>query len=578
MGDHRLTAALAALVVLSSACAPSAAQRSADPQPGALPAVADARNAPTRVTLAAGIDPTSLANKLDQGGLFGPEYAFIANSPLVILDPSGSPHPLLAADLPSRDRGSWVVNPDGTMATTWKIRPNALWHDEQPVVARDSVFALQVYMDDAFRVSTRHPEQLIARVDPDDEKTFTIRWKQTYPWANRLLSGQLNPLPYHIVGEAYESGDRAAFANAPFWTSPAYVGTGPYRLVEWEKGVHLSYRAFDRYFLGRPQIDEVVVKVVNDVNTVVANLLGGGVDVTLGALLTQAGRVSTRQQWDVTGEGQVITTPTWHYNVQIQHDPVRSKQPALADLRVRRALLHAIDRATIAEAVSEGTSSMVEAMIAPNHPLYVRAQQVIMTYPFDRTRALALLQEAGWARSPSGALANARAESFMLDIIGTQQADNANMMNLIQADLMAIGMQVTQTPVSQAQNRDNEFRAKFPGISVYGTRLDLPTSFNSFASSDCPTAERRYTGRNRGCYSNPEVDRLFAIAMSTLEDAERDDAMIRMFRTITGEVASIGISYFTDNIAVRKGLIGPGASWQGQTGTAWNIHEWRWSI
>ena len=59
----------------------------------------------------------------------------------MLLDPQGRPSPWLAAELPSQENGSWVVNSDGTMRTTWKIRPNAKWHDGQPVRPTDFAFA-----------------------------------------------------------------------------------------------------------------------------------------------------------------------------------------------------------------------------------------------------------------------------------------------------------------------------------------------------------------------------------------------------------------------------------------------------
>lgn len=566
---------LSVLAVLAVACAPSAPTTSVRPEAGPSTS-AGAPEVGGRVTIASGIDPPNLASKLSEPTTYSAEYQFLVNSPLVVIDGTGAPRPLLAAEQPSRDRGTWTVNPDGTMATTWKIRPNAVWHDGQPITSRDFALALRVYLDDGIKVPSRLPERFMDRIEPLDEKTFVIRWRQTYPWANQLLLGQLEPLPEHLVGALYESGDKAAFENAPIWTGPAYVGSGPFRLTQWEKGVHLVFKAFDQYFMGAPKLDEVEIRVITDANTLAANALSGSVDVTAGLVLTQAPRLAVQQQWDRSSEGTIVSYPTHHRMHFLQLEPSRNRQPALFDVRVRRALAQGMDRATIADVVSEGTTALSEVLMSPNDALYQRVEQATARYPFDRTRAFAALQDAGWTRVGE-TLANARGEPFTLDVSGSQQVDNATEMNLVEASLRELGVQVTQSPIPQARAFDREYRAQFAGLSLSGMLIDIPTELATLTTGECPSAENRFSGKNRGCYSNPEFDRLFAIATSSLDDRERGDAIVQAFRIITEEVPIIGMGYHHENVAVRKGLVGPAARWPGQRGTTWNVYEWRWA-
>lgn len=58
-----------------------------------------------------------------------------------------------------------------------------------------------------------------------------IWWKLTYPWANELIARDLEPLPEHILGNGYDAGDSDAFLNQSFWSTPDYIGNGPYRLM-----------------------------------------------------------------------------------------------------------------------------------------------------------------------------------------------------------------------------------------------------------------------------------------------------------------------------------------------------------
>src|SRR5437870_2308442 len=81
----------------------------------------------------------------------------------------------------------------------------------QLVISQDFVFARTVYMDDALTATDRMPEQLMESVEPIDDKTFVIHWKQPYPRANELTQRQLEPLPAHILGSVYAAGDSDAF-------------------------------------------------------------------------------------------------------------------------------------------------------------------------------------------------------------------------------------------------------------------------------------------------------------------------------------------------------------------------------
>jgi peptide/nickel transport system substrate-binding protein len=200
-------------------------------------------------------------------------------------------------------------------------------------------------------------------VDVVDATTFTVRWKQPYPWANELGPQDLPPLPFHLLAELYDAGSADAFVNSPFW-STAYVGNGPYRLVDRDLGVHLTFRAFDEYFMGRPRIDEIIFRVISDENTVVASVLSGELDATVGITVGLRGGLNIRNRW---GEGEVVFTPVrWNY-VQIQLDPARNQQPALFDPRVRKAMAHAVDRHAMAEAATEGAFAVIaEAPIIPS--------------------------------------------------------------------------------------------------------------------------------------------------------------------------------------------------------------------
>ncbi len=82
----------------------------------------------------------------------GPEVVDLVSSGLTVVDNQGERIPQLGEVVPSVDNGLWKLLPDGAMELTWRIRPNARWHDGAPLTAQDLAFTIQIHQDTAFPV------------------------------------------------------------------------------------------------------------------------------------------------------------------------------------------------------------------------------------------------------------------------------------------------------------------------------------------------------------------------------------------------------------------------------------------
>src|SRR5206468_290687 len=123
-----------------------------------------------------------------------------------------------------------------------------------------------------------------------------------------------------------------------------FVGTGPFKLRSWVFGSHMVLAANDQFVLGRPRLDEIEVKFLWDTNVIVSNVLSGAVELTIGEGLTVEQAIMARDQWH---DGRVeipLETMTGLWPQFINPDP-----PVVADVRFRRALLHALDRQQIVD-------------------------------------------------------------------------------------------------------------------------------------------------------------------------------------------------------------------------------------
>src|SRR6266498_3918700 len=157
-GLNQLLAVLTLLTMLATACA-GPAQRT-DPQ-----ARADASSAqPTVLRTITRIEPENLTSKFIETGGRADTAKYFLNAPLTYVDNHLQPQGILAERLPQLNTDSWKVAPDGTMETTYRLRPGLTWHDGQPLTADDFVFAWQVYTTPSLDVFVRSPQQLMEMV------------------------------------------------------------------------------------------------------------------------------------------------------------------------------------------------------------------------------------------------------------------------------------------------------------------------------------------------------------------------------------------------------------------------------
>lgn len=188
MIENALFLGLTGLFLLAAACAPGA-------EPGATSKPDPERTGPPKaMTIALQREPTQ-----EVGSIPGDQASYFLHRHLVAHDNVGNPLPTLAAELPAQDRGTWVVSPDGTMTTTYRLRPNVTWHDGQPLSPQDFVFAWRVSRDRELPIGARPIAAQITGVDALDDLTLVLRWGAPNPLADRISSTDLGPYPAHLL-------------------------------------------------------------------------------------------------------------------------------------------------------------------------------------------------------------------------------------------------------------------------------------------------------------------------------------------------------------------------------------------
>lgn len=566
---HRLLLGLVAVLIVSGCTAPPPASRV-----GQSPS-ARASDAPKTLTIAVSGEPVNLVIGLGVGGTSvggSNEIGLAVHQWLAIYDDRGAILPMLAAELPSRERGTWVVRPDGTMQTTVRLRSGVTWHDGTPMQAQDVVLGWRIASDPEVPNSKTVLLRQIDQIDTRDPLTLVIEWKSPYPFAGELAEEELVPLPVHLLGAAYEAEPREQFLQLPYWTR-GFVGVGPYAVSEWEPGSHIMLTAYDGYYRGKPKIDRIVVRFILDPNTAMANLLSGAVDAVLPGTVELGQANLVKREWEAMGRKPsfFFMAETWrHVFVQFRNPRPRE----LLDVRVRRGLLHAIDRAAIVETVLEGHAPIAHSSIPPDDPKWEWVQDAVIRYEYDTRQALQLLSQAGWSPGSDGEMADRTGERVTLSISTTQSAQGQQMMTIVGNYWRTLGFNVELSTLNPAESRDRRLRASFPGFWLAGRSVSWDGQLRRVYGPECPTEANRWSGTSLGCYQNQEMDRIIDRIAVEIDRGEQRRLWRELARIQSEELPvlplffNVVVSLFRDGITGVRGFTKP------NTKATWNAAEW----
>ncbi len=567
------------LVVALPACAPAPHATETLTAPGAAqPAAQSSASRDRPLNLAVKYEVNDLAPKRT-GGASSAYTKRAFNAALALVDTDAATRPYLAESLPQLNADSWKVNADGTMETTYLLRSGLTWHDGQPLTAEDFVFAYQVYTSRGLGGTfTSSPQNQMEEVIAPDPRTAVIRWKSIYPLAGALNDGLFEPLPRHLLetpfsAVAQDPAALDAFLALPFWTT-AYVGAGPYRVTKWEAGSAIEAAAFDGHALGRPKISRLVIHFIPDENTVMTNMLAGSVDVTGDNAIRFEHAVEMKRQWGSEERGVVLMQPGPRHWIFVQFRPEILRTPSILDVRVRRALAHAIDRDALNEALFEGQGVMTDHFIHPQMPYAKDVDRAVAHYPFDPRRAAQLLGDVGFTRDASGMFVDATGARFRPHF----QADGSGIfvreLQVIQQIWAGAGIDMDPYILPTTIGNVNENRTTFPDLYASSTGV-RETQLDIFYSAQIATAARNWAGQNRGGWSNPDYDRWWEAFNSTLDRNERNQQIVEMMKVVNDQLPGIFL-YFNIGPEAHTAALRGVRPQSPETLVNWNMHEWEW--
>ncbi len=525
---------------------------------------------PKRVTIAIRGEPRTISTKIDSSPSVpgGADVETMLHAGTTLTDAEGKLRPQLADTVPSVENGLWTVTPDGRMETTWRLRPNARWHDGRPITTADLLFTLQVVRDPNVPEFRDAAFESIESAEARDERTLVVHWKRPYIGADTLFSFNLAPLmAKHRLEPAFLE-DRTTFTQSPAWGGE-FVGAGPFRLQDWVRGSYMTIAAYPDYVLGRPKLDEIEVRFVEDSNTFMANMLAGTVDLNLGGR-----NISLDQAHDIRGQwnGRMEIRLNSRFVAQPQY---LNPNPAIVgDVRFRRALIHGVDRAQLAETLLPGAPATVaHFFLAPSEPEYAEWTPGIVTYEYDPRRATQEIEALGYIRGGEGFLRDAAGQRLNVEIRTVSTDINQKIMLTLADAWQRIGVGVELNVIPPQRQRDLPYRATFPAFDMQRQPSQVDTLYNLY-SYESRLPETNFIGRNYSRYTSPQLDGLLDRYFTTVAWPARMEVGKQIAQHVTDQLIWLDLFYDAQPVMVSARLknvrVGKAASAQ----DSWNANEW----
>lgn len=434
---------------------------------------------PHEMTIARTSDPSSL-NPLFVVTEADQDLTQLYTEPLVGLSSQIKLVPVVASRIPSVQNGD--ISPDGR-TIIYHLRRDERFSDGVRLTSKDVAFTYRAILDPSNPVSQSQPYRIVQRLDTPDAYTVVLRLRRRWSAAVAVLFVGYGILPAHAFATTHVS--HAAWNECPF-------GSGPFRVARWDRGTQLVLTP-NPYARRRPRLKRLTIKIVSDQNTELSLLRTHAVDV--------AYQISTEQAIQARAISGVRLVRTEANGIAFIL--FNTQRAPTNDLKVRRALIEAIDQRAIARKVFGGFWPLATTELAPK----LWAHDPSIPAPaYDPKAAASILRAKG--------------PQLVVSYV-TESSAAREVATIVQEELAMVGVRA----VLRAYPRAMFF--SFPNGIYYGGRFNLALSGwyggPDPEQSEVFTCDRRAPdGSNVTRWCDPRYDRMFF---------EQSDALDRRVRT-----------------------------------------------
>lgn len=406
---------------------------------------------------------------------------------------------------------SWEQTDDQTYV--FKIREGIKFHDGSDLTAEDVKFSLDRARNSA---AVSYIVNFIEEVTVDDDHTVTV--KTTAPYAPTLRN---LAIPFAaIVPKAVVEADENAFIQNP-------VGSGPYKFVEWNHGDHVTLKAFDDYYAGKPETENLIMKVIPETSQRTIALETGEVDLAYDLAVNDIPKVNSDDKLTVY---EIPSLTCWYVSMNMNKKPFDNP-------KVREAMSMAIDRQTIIDTINAGSGQTADAIIAPA----VFGYYSTGVKEYNPTKAKELLAEAGY---PNG---------FSTTLWVNDNQSRIEMCQAMQAMLLEVGVQCN-LEVLEFGSFISRTTAGDHDLAYFGWTTSSGDADYSYDSLEHSTQQG--AAGNRSFLADPDVDKLIEEARSNTNEEERKELYKELAIKLDEINNNIPVYYSSINVGANKKVEG----------------------
>ena len=406
---------------------------------------------------------------------------------------------------------SWEQTDDQTYV--FKIREGIKFHDGSDLTAEDVKFSLDRARNSA---AVSYIVNFIEEVTVDDDHTVTV--KTTAPYAPTLRN---LAIPFAaIVPKAVVEADENAFIQNP-------VGSGPYKFVEWNHGDHVTLKAFDDYYAGKPETENLIMKVIPETSQRTIALETGEVDLAYDLAVNDIPKVNSDDKLTVY---EIPSLTCWYVSMNMNKKPFDNP-------KVREAMSMAIDRQTIIDTINAGSGQTADAIIAPA----VFGYYSTGVKEYNPTKAKELLAEAGY---PNG---------FSTTLWVNDNQSRIEMCQAMPAMLLEVGVQCN-LEVLEFGSFISRTTAGDHDLAYFGWTTSSGDADYSYYSLEHSTQQG--AAGNRSFLADPDVDKLIEEARSNTNEEERKELYKELAIKLDEINNNIPVYYSSINVGANKKVEG----------------------
>ncbi|MBK8022261.1 MAG: ABC transporter substrate-binding protein [Chloroflexi bacterium] len=421
---------------------------------------------------------------------------------------------------------AWSVSDDG-LTWTFEIREGVTFHDGAPLTAEEAAWNINWILENEIPTMISYMSD-VEGAEATDATTLVIHVSQPVP---NMITGKL-PFVMMLPPSVWQGMTVDEIDSLDGLETT--MGSGPYRLVEYQTGEYMVMEANPDYWRGAPLADRLIYQEYATEDAMVQALIAGDIDLIM--IVPGSGAAALRRQENVTVE--------FSFDVRLEELIVNSSpegtQPAsLNDPVVRRAIAHAIDRESIINVGYLGYAEYATTVIPTAMGAFHHAG--IPEVPYNLEEANRLLDEAGFVDSNNDGVREFSDGAPLEYRLYAPDSDAyyARIIELISADLASIGIAAPPQVLSDETLID--LQIDYDNDLIYwGWNLDPDPGF---LLSIFTCAETVDGGWSDSGYCDEEYDALYAAQATALTQEERIDIIHRMQEKLAEDLPYVPVVY-----------------------------------